>query len=211
MAKVKDGAHSQLSGKADGLVYVQFNGGVYAQKLPKRKKETWTPGMLLNEQRFKQVNQFCALFNDSVIPQIWKPANVKMGGYAFFLKSNNAAFGPDGTLLDAKKIKISTGTLSFPEGFEARISETLENRIEVNWPKEMNVGGLYLKDELMVISEAEGEYSDITSTGITKADLQGSFDLPSSSMPLAPRPIHLYLFFASRDHRDYSESMCFKI
>lgn len=42
MAKVKEGARSNLSGKADGLVYVQFNGGVYTRKLPKRKKDAWS-------------------------------------------------------------------------------------------------------------------------------------------------------------------------
>lgn len=202
MAKVKEGARSDLSGKAEGLVYVQFNGGVYTRRLPRWKKESWSPGMLQNLERFKRINAFCNLFKDSVITQIWKPAAVKMGGYAYFLKSNAAAFGMDGSLLDPKKIKLSVGKLSFPEGFEVRRAEGLENRVEVSWPREMNVGGLHMKDELLLVCEAEGQYSDIISTGITKKDLQGSFDLPIS-------PTHLYLFFGSYDRRDYSESRCF--
>ena len=46
MAKVKEGARSDLSGKAYGLVYEQFNGEVYTRILPKRKMDGWTPGML---------------------------------------------------------------------------------------------------------------------------------------------------------------------
>jgi hypothetical protein len=204
MAKVKDGARSQLSGKADGLVYVQFNGGVYARKLPTRKKDTWTPGMKLNEQRFKEVNNFCGLFKDSVIPQIWKGVNPRMSGYALFLKTNMAAFAPDGSIADAKKLMLSTGNLAFPEGLEVHRSGAEENKVEVSWPKEMHVGGIHLKDDLMVISSADGRYSEITATGIERNDLGGTFALPAN-------PMHLYLFFASKDRRDYSKSMCFEI
>ena len=211
MAKVKDGARSQLSGKADGLVYVQFNGGVYTRKLPNRKKDAWTPGMRLNEQRFRRANEFCALFKDSVIPQIWKGVNARMSGYALFLKTNMPAFGPDGSLQDAKKISLSAGTLSFPEGFEARRAEAVENRIEVNWPKEMHVGGIHLKDELMVISALDGQYSEITATGIERNDLGGTFNLPPAPLPQTPGSMHVYLFFASANRRDYSPSECFEV
>jgi len=207
MAKVEDGSRSQLSGKADGLVYVRFNGGVYTRKIPKWKKESWTPGMLKNLERFKQVNAFCALFKDSVIPQIWNGADQKMSGYALFLKTNMAAFAPDGSLEDAIKIRLSIGKLPFPEGMEVRRSEGDDNLIEVNWPREMHVGGVHMKDELMVVSEADGEYSEIMGTGITKADLHGSFELPD----LEVKATHIYLFFATRERRDFSESRCFEV
>jgi len=176
MAKVKDNVRKGFSGKAEGLVYVNFNGETYTRSLPHRKKDAWTPGMLQNLERFKLVNTFCAQFKESVIPQIWNGADKKMSGYALFLKSNMAAFGKDGNLEDARKIRLSIGTLPFPEGMEVRRSEADQNRVEVNWLKEMHVGGAHLKDELMVISAGDGQYSDITATGITKTDLKGSLD-----------------------------------
>jgi len=221
MAKVKDGVRSTFSGKADGLVYVQLNGETYTRRLPQRKKEAWTPGMFQNQLRFKQVNSFCAQFKESVIPQIWNGAALfnfskvsnfgkvskKMSGYALFLKSNMAAFGSDGSLEDAKKIRLSTGNLPFPEGFEVYRSEEEDNLVEVQWPKEMNVGGIHLKDELMVVSASDCQYSDITATGITKGNLMGSFELPE----LSSEATHIYLFFGSKDRRDYSESVCFEV
>ena len=206
-----DSTRSNLSGKADGLVYVHFNGGVYTRKLPIRKKDAWTPGMLLNEQRFKQINAFCSLFKDSVIPQIWNGMDSRMSGYALFLKTNKSAFATDGTIEDAKKIKLSTGSLSFPEGFQARRSELDESLVEVSWPRELTVGGVHLKDELMVISCVEGQYSEINSTGIRRNDLGGTFALPDIREPQAPGPMLLYLFFASTNHREYSESMYFEV
>lgn len=211
MAKVTDGSRSHLSGKADGLVYVRFNGEVYTRKLPKRKKEAWTRGMLQNLERFKRVNAFCALFKEELIPQIWNGAEPKMSGYALFLKSNMAAFGKDGNLEDARKIKLSTGSRSFPEGMEVSRSQVDDHLLEVKWPREMHVGGVHLKDELMVISSQEGQYSELMGTGIERNDLGGTFALPASPMPQAPGPMHLYLFFASKDRRDYSESRCFEV
>lgn len=211
MAKVMEGARLGLSGKADGLVYVRFNGEVYTRKLPKRKKEAWTPGMIQNLERFKRVNAFCSLFKDSLIPQIWKGVNPRMSGYALFLKSNMAAFGPDGALLDAKRLMLSTGNLSFPLGFETKRSDMDQNQLEVSWPKEMHVGGVHLKDELMAIGAIEGQYSDIINTGIKRNDLGGTFALPSFSMSQAPGSMHIHLFFTSNNRRDYSPSVCFEV
>lgn len=222
MARVTTTDRSALSGKVEGLVYVHLNGQTFVRRAPRYKKESSTPGMLQNQQRFKEVNHFCAQFKDSVIPQIWNGADEKMSGYALFLKSNMAAFGPDGTLQDAKKLMLSTGMLSFPQGFEAKRSETDQNRVEVNWPKEMHVGGVHLKDELMAVCSFEGAYSDMINTGIVRNDLGGTFTLPYFSLPHAPHlpgdtstggqasPM-LYLFFASANRRDYSGSACFEV
>lgn len=103
------------------------------------------------------------------------------------------------------------GNLSFPEGFKAKRSEVDQTMVEVSWPKELHVGGIHLKDQLMVISCVDGKYSDITPTGIERDDLKGTFSLPSSPMPQAPSPMPLYLFFASKNHREYSESKCFEV
>lgn len=211
MAKVIEGSRSQLSGKADGQVYVRLNGEVYTRKLPKWTKNSFSKGMLQNQKRFKLVNEFCSVFKDSVIPQIWKGVSPRMSGYALFLKSNMPAFGPDGTVEDPKRVILSTGILSFPPGFAAKRMEVDENRMEVSWPKQMHVGGVHLKDELMVVFSFGGEYSGIINTGIVRNDLGGTFALPASPMPHAPCPMLLYLFFAAANRRDYSESKCFEV
>ena len=121
------------------------------------------------------------------------------------------AFAADGSILDVKKIRLSTGSLSFPEGFQARRSEVDQNLVEVSWPKELNVGGVHLKDELMVISCVDGQYSDIINSGIKRNDLGGTFALPDTPMPQGPGPMHVFLFFASANRREYSDSRCFEV
>lgn len=207
MARVVNENQSSLSGKAYGQVYVHLNGQTFTRSLPHYKKDSATKGMLQNQKRFKRVNEFCALFKDDLIPRIWKGVNARMSGYALFLKTNMAAFAPDGSLLDAQKIQLSIGSLSFPPGLEASRIEGNPNRVEVSWPRQLNVGGIHTKDELMVISAGEGEYSGITETGITREMLGGSFELPLLNKEIT----HLYLFFGSRDRRDYSESRCLEI
>jgi len=79
--------------------------------------------------------------------------------------------------------------------------------IQVSWQKDAHSGGLHLKDELLVISAANGSYSAITETGILRGHLTGSFELPQ--MPKSAT--HIYLFFNSQDHINYSDSICFEV
>lgn len=211
MTIVNGGSGSTLSGKAKGMVYVELNGQTIMRSAPRYSKNSATPRMLLNQQRFKEVNQFCAQFKTSVIPQIWNGMDKRMSGYALFLKSNMAAFGPDGSLEDATKLRFSMGKLVFPQGFEAHRLDADNQRIEVSWPRELHTGGIHLKDELMVISSENGLYSDITATGINRGNLKGTFELPPSPLPHASGPQHIYLFFGSKDHRSYSESVCMEV
>ena len=222
MAIVNGGMGSMLSGKVGGLVYVQLNGQTITRKAPRHKKDSWTPRMLQNQQRFREVNSFCGQFKYSVIPQIWNGAALanfskvssfgrvsekKMSGYALFLKSNMAAFAPDGSLGDAKKLTFSTGKLNMPQELIAGRSEAEVSIIEVSWEKELHVGGIHLRDELMVISAADGLYSDIMATGIPREAMHGTFELPTPP----ERATHIYLFFGSTDRRDYSESVCCEV
>lgn len=207
MAKVLGGIASSLSGKAEGTVFVQFNGSVYTRRAPQYRKSSWTANQAAARKRFAAINHFCRQFNDSVIPLIWKPAAIKMGGHAFFLKTNMAAFDAEGNLSDPQLLKLSTGRLTWPEGFSVKRKEGEPNTIEVSWEVDQVLGGIHLKDELIVISAGEGKYSDILETGITRGMLAGSFELPK----LEAETSHLYLFFGSRDRRNYSESRCMEI
>jgi hypothetical protein len=211
MARVTADSKTGLSGKMEGVVYVNLNGQTYTRRAPRFKKDSVTPGMRLNQQRFKKANEFCSLFKDSLIPQIWNGIDQSMSGYSLFLKSNMPAFAADGSILDVKRIRLSMGKLSFPTGFEAHRSHTDESLIVVSWPKELNVGGVHLKDQLMAISCVDGQYSDIISTGIERNDLGGTFALPDIPMPQAPGSLPLYLFFASANRREYSKSECFEV
>lgn len=207
MAKVLGGIASSLSGKAEGTVFVQFNGSVYTRRAPRYKKSSWTPNQASARKRFAAINHFCKQFNYSVISQIWKPAAIKMGGYAFFLKSNMAAFDTDGNLLDPMMLKLSTGKLTWPEEFIVRRKEGQPNTVEVNWAVDQVLGGVHLKDELLALSAGEGKYSDLIETGITRGQLKGSFTLPD----IEAQTSHLYLFFGSRDRKNYSDSRCVEI
>ena len=98
MARVKGGIGSFLFGKIEGVVYVQLNETTHTRQAPTRTKDSWTPKMLLNQQRFGLVNAFCKQFKSTVIPQIWNIAAEKMSGYALFMKSNMPAFAKDAAI-----------------------------------------------------------------------------------------------------------------
>ena len=130
-----------------------------------------------------------------------------MTGYSLFLKSNMPAFGPDGTIKDAGKIQLSTRKLPFPPDLKAGRQLVGSSTIDVNWSREMTLKGFRSTDELMVISAAEGSYSELTATGILRKNLMGTFELPSLPHPAT----HIYLFFASMDRSYYSVSVCYEV
>ena len=64
-----------------------------------------------------------------------------------------------------------------------------------------------MNDALMVISFVDGKFSQVTSIGIIRSALEGSFKLP-----LKPANVtHIYLFMASRDREEHSESICIEV
>jgi hypothetical protein len=207
MTKVKQGIESFLSGKFGDKVYVQRDGKTYVRSVPKRRKDSSTPAMLLNQKRFKEVMRFCGQFKNVLIPQVWNLAAVNTSGFRLFQKANSPAFAKDGSLQDPKLIRLSTGKLALPKGFTAGRAQAGSSLIEVSWERDLHLGGIDLQDELIVISAGEGQYSGILETGIVRNALHSSFELPGLPTPAT----HIYLFFSSKDKRNYSESVCMDV
>ncbi len=59
----------------------------------------------------------------------------------------------------------------------------------------------------MAVSAADGHYSALTSTSLLRSAQNGSFTLPEKPADA----MHVYLFFASQDGLDYTESVCFVV
>lgn len=205
MTLIKQNSGSSLTGMVGSIVIAEWMGQTYMRSAPKRKvKNSWSPEQLAHRKRFKAVIAFCKPFREFLIPQIWNDAAIRMSGFALFLKTNMQAFAADGSLMDPKLIRLSTGKLPLVEELKAERSAPGSNTINVSWARSFVLGGIRSKDELMVVSAGDGKYSEITGTGIIRYALNGSFELPLEPASAT----HIYLFFGSKDRRDYSESVC---
>ena len=204
MAIIKPGNGSSLSGLVGGVVIVQTKRGSYMRSTPKYTKSSWTEKQKAHRQRFKMVSKFCNQFKETVISQIWKGADEWISGRSLFLKTNMAAFSPQGELAEPARLQLSTGPLTLPQGLELSLIEGEDRTVTVSWLKGSS-GGMSLRDELMVVSAGEGIYSEILNTGLLRGHLGGTFELPE----VPASATHLYLFFGSRDRRSYSVSECF--
>lgn len=206
MALIKAGNGSSLSGLVGTVVMVQTRWGSYMRGAPYYSDSSWTKKQRAHRQRFKMVSKFIKQFKERVLPQIWNDAHERISGYALFLKTNMAAFNSEGELAEPLKLKLSTGTLDFPQGMQLSGGEAASGSLTVSWTNS-GTGGVRMYDELMVISSGGGMYSDILYTGLLRGNKGGTFELP----PLEATATHLYLFFGSRDRRDYSVSECFEL
>ena len=201
MALIKSGNGSSLSGLVGSVVIVQTKRGSYMRSAQNYTASSWTEKQRAHRQRFKKVGTFCTQFKETVISQIWNDADEWMSGRALFLKTNMAAFSPEGELRDPAKLQLSTGMLNLPGGLNLSSVEGENNVVRVSWVKDSSGSA---RDGLMVLSAGGGVYSEILDTGILRSSLGGTFQLPE----IPASATHLYLFFASRNRRSYSGSEC---
>jgi len=90
---------------------------------------------------------------------------------------------------------------------EASRESAGSSAIAVSWKNDPNLKGNRLQDELMIVSAADGHYSVMYPTWLLRSAQNGSFTLPAKPA----NATHIYLFFASNDGGDYTESVCFEI
>lgn len=207
MAKVRSNVGENVSGKVGKFVFYTLRGKEYVRLAQVREKDSWTPTQELHRSRFRQVVNLWKQVRDSNVPQIWNQASEAMNGYASFMKANLPAFTMDGTLIDPHMLYLSAGKLPVPLHLHAERTGESSTTISVSWQNDPLLKGEKLKDELLVISSGDGKFSNVGSTGISRSAQQGTFELPAK----LPNPTHIYLFFASRDKKSYSDSVCFEI
>ena len=206
MAVVDDIYGKVVSGKVGTVAFYMSKGKTVMRSLRVDKSGPRTENQLRNQRRFQKIREFCSLFKDVVIPQIWNGVATTSSGYHLFMKTNTAAFDPEG-IIDPMKIRLSMGKLTLPEGMQARRTSLGGNTIEVKWEPDTHFGGLPLRGPLLAISAGEGKYSNRKDTALMRGNLGGTFELPELASPAT----HVYLFFESLDQRYYSESVCFEI
>jgi hypothetical protein len=153
------------------------------------------------------VNRFCNKFDKKMISAIWNLASPSGRGYSSFLKANMPAFAMDGSLIDPRMLKLSTGKLFLPRQLMAARQDEGALVIAVGWLNDSNLVAERLNDELMVVTGNVTSYSEATATGLKRFALNGTFELP-----LRPdHATHVFLYFASRDGKDFSDSICFEV
>ena len=207
MAKMKRPVGDLVSGKLGNLVFYRLNGMSYVRSAPVRKKNSWTPQQLLHRQRFASAAYLWSQLKETNVASIWNLAAVNMTGYAWLMKANMPAFALDGSIIDPKMLKLSTGKLHLPMNMESSRESAGSAIIKVNWKNDPNMKGKRLEDELMAVSAADGHYSAMTPTGLLRSAQGGTFTLPVKPVSAT----HVYLFFASPDKLDYTDSVCFDL
>lgn len=196
-----------VNGKVGNVVFYQLNGETFVKTAQQRTSDSWTEVQQLHRKRFKEASGLWREIKYSQIPRIWNCGAQKMNGYALFIKTNLPAFATDGGLVDARELKLSAGSLPLPQEFTAQRKEPKEPLITATWQNKSQPKGERLEDELMVICSAGDAYTDVMGTGIRRKDLEGAFALPAIHVPIK----YVYLFFASGNRKEYSESVCFEV
>lgn len=207
MARIKTNIGDQVSGKMRNVVFYQMNGKNYVRSAPITNENTWNEEQKMRRKRIVKVSELWRALKSEQFSRIWNTAAREMNGYAWFVKANMPALAMDGTVIDARLLKVSDGKLPIDPMLSAELTDGNASNVKVSWQNDPHTKGERLKDELMAISHDGEKFSPITATGLKRKDLQGTFTLPTK--PAAPG--YVYLFFASEDKKGFSESQGFKI
>ncbi|HET6558988.1 MAG TPA: hypothetical protein VFG54_16830 [Prolixibacteraceae bacterium] len=196
-----------VSGKIGNVVFYQRYGKSYVRAAPTKKQESWTKEQLLYRQRLKKASALWRSVKSDEMSRIWNTAAELMNGYAWFMKANMPALAMDGTLIDAKLLKVADGKLPLPQNLKAERMPDDSYAITISWQNDPHCNAERLKDEIRAMSYAEGKFSKIISTNLKRSDLQGTYTLPAKPANAS----HVYLFMTSENGEGYSESVCFEI
>lgn len=207
MATVHSLFRGEISGTIGDKVYYQLNGKTVVRNRPAKRRWVPTPGQAKSQQRFGCVIHYCQKFKYTVIPLVWNKLTPANSGWSCFVKANSPAFDQEGIPSDVRLLRLSAGKLTLPLDFTAQRNADDPSVVEVSWKKNFSMGGVLLWDDLMAVSAAHHVYSPIVTTAIKRGDLAGSFHLPA----IPGDATHLFLFFASADRENFTESMCFEI
>jgi len=205
MAIVKGGLAQGLSGKAGGVVFVLRDGNTYIRSLPERSKNSWSPRQQMHRVRFKAINDYCAKYKHSLIPQIWNLAGVHGHGYNQFLKANMPAFGPDGQLEEVEKLHFSAGKLPLPQNLKATRSNDTPSKVDVSWINDTKLPKVNLQDELIMVAGYPDHRTTPIATGILRSKCNALIDLPDEYKTITG----IYLFFAAYTKDAYSPDQYF--
>lgn len=206
MARMKRSIGDQVSGRLMNVVFYQRYGKSYVRAAPK-KRESYTEEQVLYRQRLSKASALWRSLKSEETSRIWNSAAELMNGYAWFVKANMPALAMDGSLIDACLLKVADGKLPLPQNVKAERMADDSTTVVVSWQNDPHCNTERLKDELLAISYADGKFSKIIPTGLKRSDLKGTFTLSAKPANAS----HVFLFLASENGEQYSESIGMEI
>lgn len=207
MAKIKGGLGTLLSGKLEGLVFVQRGNQSFLRTEPDYSKKKWSVDQQKHRERFKKVSAFCMQFKFSVIRPVWNMAPGKGSGYSRFLKANIPAFDGNGDLTDLSMLHFSDGRLPLPYNFTVVAVKEDAEVLKASWENDPALPAGNASDQLMVMYALGNKFVGPKDTGVKRSALTAVLDLPEDWH----KADAVYLFFASKDYQNYSPDQYFAL
>jgi len=204
MARIKGGI---LKGKVGGTVYSVWHGIETVKSVPRHSKNSWSEKQVLHRQRFKAINEYCAKYKFTLIPQIWNLTAEYGHGYNLFLKSNAPAFALDGELTAVEKLHFSAGELPLPQQITAKREDGDPSKVEVFWTIDENLSAVYSHDELMMVAGNVDKFTAPIATGVLRRQGAAVIDLPADPENITG----IWLFFRAYKKDAYSWDQYFGI
>lgn len=206
MAILKGGVDGPISGLVGTVVgYKIGDQNIIRGKMGPRAKDSWSDKQVLHRKRISSVGSLWQELASNPVRSSWRIASGLWPAYSLFLKTNLAAFSPDGSQIDLEYLHLSTGPLPLPHQLKASVSVVDPQVWEATWLNDAGKGLAKLNDELLVMVVRDGKFSHLLSTGTKRVDQSAAIQLPGGEGTVQG----IYLSFAAGDKSTYSMDQFF--
>ncbi len=200
----------KIKGKAGGCTVYKRLGKTCVRSCPDSRKLT-SAGQVAQQHRIASVAILYKAVRAAGLDVCWKAADKPAGwtGYNLFVTKNLPAFGPDGFIGDAGKVRLTVGTgIYLPD--EIAIRQTGENTWALTWNNVTCYPDCHAEDRVILAFMRGGKYFAIkvlNESGIAcRKDGYAEFELPTKWQ----LPTNLYCFMRS-ETGEISDSKHFRL
>ncbi len=194
-------------GRVDNLLFYRRNRRRYVRKIRSnvKKRAVSTSRQLLGQARFAYVVALYRAIKGTFLHEIWRlsPRAEGTTGYHNFIRSNYAAFGLEGMILDYSRLKISVGNLRLPLGIyvEAVSGREIVIMWDTGWGELQGdeADRLYV---FLMYGDDSFRFTFFDRLDACRGEGYASIELSAKEVD----PVHLYYFFGSMDLLDFSDS-----
>jgi len=202
MGKLNQGPYGGVLGAIGNTIGSVWKGRAYLRIRPLKYNDAKTDKQLSVRNRFIA----CAAFSKPIFEKLVKTSFEKkaegISGYNFFMQTNLACFGEDGTIIDYEKLKLSVGNLTLPENIAIESDRAVEGAIRITWDDNSGEGKATSTDRIHV-AYLKGDVP-VVMTGLTsrRSEKQANVQLDA----VAGETVHVYIFFENETAGTFSES-----
>lgn len=195
----------KIRGRIGNTIFSERNGKYYARAVAESVRNPNTEKQQAVRNRFRVAVRFYQRLKETPLEEVWQRSgkNVKLTGFALFMKENLRMFDHFGKIVDYDGLRLATGNRDGEYNLSASVDAG--DRVTLRWSGSVDSAYLNQDDRLMVVLL----HDDRAFSPEVIEEVQATRGEGTATFALYRRkdvPVHVYCFFVSPSFSAFSDS-----